>query len=37
MSEDLITDKPIYEQYDLFTDYKLLEEQQIKQKKEEIN
>jgi len=36
LKEDLIEDKPIYEQYDLFTDYKQLEEQKNKQKEEEI-
>ena len=36
ISEDLIQDKPTYEQYDLFTDYKALEEQKNKLKEEEI-
>jgi len=36
ISEDLIRDIPIYQQYDLFTDYKQLEENKNKQKEEEL-
>ena len=36
ISEDLIQEKPTYEQFDLFTDYKVLEDQRKKQQAEEI-
>ena len=36
IQEDLIQDKPTYEQFDLFTDYKALEEEKNKLKEEEL-
>ena len=36
ISEDLVKDKPVIQQFDLFTDYKEVEEKREKEKEEEM-